>query len=68
MTTTNTKYLVDSRGRKTAVLLNIKEYSRLLDRLEELQDTLDLDEAVRNTLEFRDYREIREELLKEGRL
>ncbi len=68
MTTTNTKYLVDSRGRKTAVLLNIKEYSRLLERLEELQDTLDLDEAVRNAQGFRDYREIREGLLKDGRL
>lgn len=63
-----TKYLVDSRGRKTAVLLNIKEYSRLLERLEELQDTLDLDEAVRNAKEFKDYREIRKELLKEGRV
>ncbi len=68
MATTDTKYLVDSKGRKKAVLLNIKEYSRLLDRLEELQDTLDLDEAVRNAQEFREYREIREELLKEGRL
>lgn len=68
MATTDTKYLVDSRGRKKAVLLNIKEYSRLLNRLEELQDTLDLDEAARNAQGFREYREIREELLKEGRL
>ena len=68
MMATDTKYLVNSRGRKTAVLLNIKEYFRLLERLEELQDTLDLDEAVRNTKDFRDYREIRKELVKEGRV
>jgi hypothetical protein len=63
-----TKYLIDSRGRKTAVLLGIKEYSQLLERLEELQDTLDLDKAIRNTDDFRDYRDIRKELQKEGRL
>ena len=68
MTSTNAKYLVNGKGKKTAVLLNIKEYSRLLERLEELQDSLDLDEAVRNAGEFRDYREIRKELLKEERL
>ena len=68
MATNGTKYLVDKRGRKKAVLLDIKEYSRLLDRLEELEDALDLDEAVRNAEDFRDYREIREELLREGLL
>ncbi len=68
MTTTDTKYVVDEKGRKKAVLLNIREYSRLLARLEELEDALDLDEAVRQAQGFRDYREVREELHKEGRL
>ena len=65
MTTT---YVVDGKGRKKAVLLNIKEYSRLLDRLEELEDALDLDEAIRTEQGFRDYGEVREALHKEGRL
>jgi PHD/YefM family antitoxin component YafN of YafNO toxin-antitoxin module len=68
MATTDAEYVVDKRGRKKAVLLNIKEYSRLLSRLEELEDALDLDNAVRSGREFRDYREIRKELLKEERL
>ena len=68
MATTGTKYLVDKRGRKQAVLLDIKEYSRLVSRLEELEDTLDLDEAVRTARGFRDYREVREDLKREGRL
>ncbi len=68
MATTGAKYLIDATGRKKAVLLNIKEYFRLLTRVEELEDALDLDIAVRTTQEFKDYREIREELLKEGRL
>ncbi|MDP2952973.1 MAG: hypothetical protein Q8O76_06635 [Chloroflexota bacterium] len=68
MATTGTKYLVDKRGRKKAVLLDINEYSRLVSRLEELEDTLDLDEAVRTARSFRDYREVREDLKREGRL
>ena len=68
MATTGTKYLVDKRGRKKAVLLDIKEYSRLVSRLEELEDTLDLDEAVRTARSFRDYQEVREDLKREGRL
>jgi len=68
MATTGAKYLVDKRGRKKAVLLDIKEYSRLVNRLEELEDTLDLDEAVRTARSFRDYREVREDLKREGRL
>lgn len=68
MTTNAAKYLVDGKGRKKAVLLNIKEYSRLLARLEEMEDTLDLDKAIRRKQGFRDYREVREELHKEGLL
>ena len=68
MTINETKYVVDGKGRKKAVLLNIKEYSRLLARLEEMEDTLDLDEAIRRKQGFRDYHEVREELHKEGRL
>jgi hypothetical protein len=68
MTTTDPKYLVDERGRKKAVLLNIEEYSRLLKRVEELEDALDLDKAVQGPCEFKDYGDIREELLKEDRL
>jgi PHD/YefM family antitoxin component YafN of YafNO toxin-antitoxin module len=63
-----TRYLVDERGRKRAVLLDMKEYSRLLRRLEELEDTLALDEAVRTASGFRDYRDVRSELRNEGRV
>ena len=68
MTTTTAKYVVDKNGRKKAVLLDVKEYTRLLARMEELEDALDLDTAVRTAKEFKDYGEIREELVKAGRL
>lgn len=42
--------------------------SYLLERLEELEDTLELDKAVRAAEGFRDYRKIRKELQTEGRL
>ena len=62
------KYLMDENGKKRAVLLDIKEYQQFLRRLEELEDALSLDEAVRTAQSFRDYREIRAELKREGRL
>jgi len=62
------KYLIDDKGRKTAVLLDIKEYQQFLQRLEQLEDALSLDEAVRSAQSFRDYREIRAELKRAGRL
>lgn len=68
MTITNPKYLVDKQGRKKAVLLNIQEYSRLLKRVEELKDALDLDKAVHGPHEFKEYGKIREELHTEGLL
>lgn len=68
MATSGTKYLVDERGRKKAVLLDIKEYSRLVSRLEELEDTLDLDEAVRTAGSFRDYQQVRQDMETAGRL
>ena len=68
MVTTGAKYVIDNKGKKKAVLLDMKEYSRLLSRMEELEDALDLDTSVRASREFRDYRKIREELHKEGRL
>jgi hypothetical protein len=40
----------------------------MLDWLETLEDALDLDEAVRQARRFRDYREIRQELQKAGKL
>ncbi len=68
MATTSTKYLVDKKGKKKAVLLDITEYSRMIRRLEELEDALDLDEAVRSGGKFRKYGQIREELHRAGRL
>ena len=62
-----TEYIVDSKGRKKAVVLPVKEFDRLMEHLEELEDALALEEAVGKADEFTDYRQIREELKLEGR-
>ncbi len=62
------KYVVDERGRKTAVMLDVREYRRLMERLEDLEDALELDEARRTTTGSRPYEEVRSELKQAGRL
>jgi PHD/YefM family antitoxin component YafN of YafNO toxin-antitoxin module len=62
------RYLIDDKGNKKAVLLDIKEYQRFMKRLEDLEDALSLDEAARSAQSFREYGEIRAELEQAGRL
>ncbi len=56
------KYVVDEKGRRTAVLLSVKDYRALMQRLQDLEDALDLDRAVETATGFREYSEIRAEL------
>ncbi len=56
------KYVVNEKGRKTAVVLSIKDYRALMQRLQDLEDALDLDHAVETATGFRPYTEIRAEL------
>ncbi len=62
------KYLINEKGRKTAAVLSMKDYRTLMQRLEDLEDALELDEAVETATGFREYSEIRAELRKEGKL
>ena len=56
------KYLVNEKGRKTAAVLSMKDYRCLMQRLEDLEDALDLDQAVEAAEGFREYTVIRENL------
>lgn len=62
------KFLIDEKGKPLAVVLDIKTYRRLLQRLEDLEDALELDKARRTAKSFRDYEEIRAELKAAGQL
>jgi hypothetical protein len=61
------RYLVDSEGRATAVVLDLKDYKQLEQRIEDLEDALELDRSRRSAKSFRPYKDIREELKKAGR-
>ena len=39
-----------------------------MQRLEDLEDNLEMDAAVQTETEFRDYQDIRADLIKEGKL
>ncbi len=56
------KYVVDEKGRKISVVLSMKDYRALMQRLEDLEDALDLNQAVETATGFREYSEIRAEL------
>jgi hypothetical protein len=46
----------------------MKDYRALMQRLQDLEDALALDEAVETATDFREYTEIRAELQSEGKL
>lgn len=64
----NPQYVIDDAGERKAVLLNISEYQQLLQRLEDLEDALELEEAIETEHDFKDYNEIRREVSKLGLL
>lgn len=68
MLNVNPRYLVNANGRKTAVVLSMKEYRLLMEHIEDLEDTLEMDIAVKSETTFRDYRDIQAELRKVGKL
>jgi len=42
------KYIIDETGNKSAVILPIKEYDKLLEKLEDMEDTKLYKEAKKN--------------------
>jgi hypothetical protein len=62
------RFLVDANGKPSAVVLDLKAYRRLLQRLEDLEDALDLDKAQRAATSFRSYEAVRRELKRAGLL
>ena len=60
------KYVVNEKGRKTATVLSMEDYRSLMQRLQDLEDALDLDRAVETATDFREYTEIQAEMKKKG--
>lgn len=58
-----TQFLTDEKGNRTAVLLPIKKYNKLIEKLEDLEDVRLYDEAKREDdgyrISFEDYMKTR---------
>ena len=50
--TLNESFVVDANGKKVSVLLPIKDYQKLLDELEELEEIKAYDNATNRKQEF----------------
>lgn len=72
MLTTRSKYFFNEKRRKQAPILTAEDYRPLLQRLQDLrqdlEDALELDQAVETATNFREYAEVRAELQNEGKL
>lgn len=64
----NPQYLFNDKGEKTAALLSIKEFQLLMQYLEDLEDAIEMDAAVKTETAFRDYQDVQAELIREGKL
>lgn len=58
------KYLIDDKGRKTAVVINLKDYNNLLESIEDLEDANDLLKAKKKSTGFTPYEKFRKRWLK----
>ncbi len=58
------QYLVDEKGRKTAVVMDLKAYQHLLESVEDLEDALDLLRAEKKATGFTPYEQFRQRWLK----
>jgi len=58
------KYIIDEKGHKKAVILNIDEYRYMKEMIEDLEDANDLLKAEREATSFIPYDEFRKTWLK----
>jgi hypothetical protein len=57
------KYIVDEKGKKKGVLLSLKDYQRIAEAVEDLEDTIDLLRAEREAISFTPYEKFRKKWL-----
>ena len=61
------RFLTDDQGNRTAVVLDIADYNRILDKLEELEDIRSYDEAKASGEERVPLQQALEEIERERR-
>jgi len=66
--TIHAEYLIDRKGERKSVLLPVKEYHRLTEYLEDLEDALDLRKAKVSAKGFIPFDDVTSRLRKQGRI
>lgn len=66
--TIQTEYLVNEKGEKKSVVLSIRDYLRLMEYLEGLEDAADLKRAKESAKGFIDFAGLVRKLRRKGRI
>lgn len=66
--TIQAEYLIDEKGTKKSVVLSIRDYIRLWEYLEDLEDALDLKKAKESAKGFIDFEQLTGRLKRQGRI
>ena len=65
-TKTRAKYIVDAKGRRTAIVLPMSEFDAMVREIEDLRDAQYVDEAEASSEGFIDLDELRASLVKKA--
>ena len=68
MASLSPKFVTSARGRKEAVVLDLGEYRRLLQKIEDLEDALTLDRAEQTSKDLMPYGQVHARLKRAGKL
>ncbi len=66
--TIQAEYLVDEKGQKKSVVLSIRDYLRLWEYLEDMEDAMDLKKAKESAKGFIDFATLTRRLKRQRRI
>lgn len=66
--TIQTEYIIDQKGHRKSVLMSVRDYLKLVDYVEDLEDAMDLKKARQTAKKFADFDVLRNKYKKQGRI
>ncbi|MDI6760427.1 MAG: hypothetical protein QMD05_06340 [Candidatus Brocadiaceae bacterium] len=64
----HTRYITDTEGKPSEVVIPVKEFKALLKHLEEMEDALELERAIKEAEELVPWEEFKKGLRKSGKV